>query len=114
MVELAGSREAITAKTVSEAAAQGDSLALQLLRRAAFYIGLGLTNVIHMVEPQRILIGGGVSQAGHLLFEPIRETVNQRVMSDIYHGVEILPAALGDDAGLLGAVALVLSKVKQP
>lgn len=112
MLELAGSVEAVTAETVSQAAAQGDALALQVLRRAAFYIGLGLTNVIHLVEPQRIIIGGGVSHAGDVLFEPIRETVNQHLMSKVYQGVEIVPAGLGDDVGLLGAVALVLSEIE--
>lgn len=112
MTGLAGSVEAITAETVAHAAARGDALALQILRRAAFYIGLGLTNLIHVIEPQRILIGGGVSQAGDLLFEPIRETVNQHLMSHVYQGVEIVPADLGDDVGLLGAVALVLSELE--
>ncbi len=111
MLELAGSVEEVTAKTVTEAAAQGDEVAREILQRAAFYIGLGLVNVLHILEPQRILIGGGVSQAGDLLFQPVRETVRQHVMSKVYHGVEILPAALGADVGLLGAVALALSRL---
>lgn len=112
MTELAGSVEAITAETVARAAARGDGVAHQILRQAAFYIGLGLVNVIHLVEPQRIIIGGGVSQAGALLFEPIRKTVDQHLMSDVYQGVGIVPAALGSDVGLLGAVALALSKLE--
>ena len=101
--------EEITAESVAEAAQAGDELARELLAEAGFYIGLGLANLIHVLEPQRVLIGGGVSQAGDLLFEPIRETVKQSVMSPIYLDVEILPAALGADVGLMGAVALVLS-----
>lgn len=112
MTELAGSVENITAKTAAEAAARGDATALEIVRQAAFYIGLGLTNVIHLIEPERIVIGGGVSQAGDFLFEPIRETVSHSLMSDVYQGVEIVPAALGDDVGLLGAVALVLSDME--
>ncbi|MBS1251424.1 MAG: Glucokinase [Anaerolineales bacterium] len=111
MMDMAGAIEGVTAKIVAQAATQGDELALKILRRAAFYIGVGLTNVIHIVEPERIAIGGGVSQAGALLFEPIRETVNDRLMSNVYEGVEIVPATLGDDVGLLGAVALVLSEL---
>ncbi|RME44905.1 MAG: ROK family protein [Chloroflexi bacterium] len=112
MAHMARSIDAITAETVARAAGQGDALACQLLSRAAFYIGLGLTNVIHMLEPARILVGGGVSQAGDLLFGPIRETINQRLLSDVYRGVEIMPAGLGSDVGLLGAVALVLAELE--
>ena len=99
----------ITSKSISEAAKAGDELARELFAEAGFYIGLGLVNLIHILEPSRVLIGGGVSLAGDLLFEPIRETAHQRVMSPIYREVEILPAALGADVGLMGAVALVLS-----
>ena len=100
----------LTAEHVTDAAKEGDALAIELLREAATYIGLGLVNLIHVVNPERILIGGGVSQAGDLLFEPIRETVHDRVMSPVYRSVEILPAALGEIVGLLGAVALVLQE----
>ncbi len=99
----------LTGKSIAEAARDGDELALELFAQAGFYIGLGLVNLIHVLEPQRILIGGGVSQAGDLLFDPIRATVNQHVMSPIYREVQILPAELGADVGLMGAVALVLS-----
>lgn len=101
--------EEITGESITEAAHAGDELARELFAEAGYYIGLGLTNLIHILEPHRVLIGGGVSQAGDLLFEPIRETVKQRVMSPIFLDVEILPAALGADVGLMGAVALVLS-----
>lgn len=102
----------ITGRAISEAADQGDALALELLVDAGFYIGLGLVNLIHILEPERILIGGGVSQAGDLLLEPIRETVHERVMSPIYRDVQILPAGLGGDVGLVGAVALALSETQ--
>lgn len=101
--------EEIRGKSISEAAHAGDELARELFAEAGFYIGLGLVNLIHVLEPKRILIGGGVSQAGDLLFDPIRATVQQHVMSPIYRDVEILPAALGADVGLMGAIALVLA-----
>lgn len=100
----------LTAKSVADAAQNGDKLARELLQEAGFYIGLGLVNLIHILEPQRILLGGGVSQAGELLFEPIRQTVRDRVMSPVYRQVEIQPAGLGEDVGPMGAVALVLQE----
>ena len=100
----------VTAKSVAAAARTGDALAIELLRQAGYYLGLGLANLIHILEPQRILIGGGVSLAGELLLEPARQTVDQRLMSSVYRGVEILPAALGPDVGLMGAAALVMQE----
>ena len=100
----------VTAKSVAAAAMTGDALALELLHQAGYYLGLGLANLIHILEPQRILIGGGVSLAGELLLEPARQTVDQRLMSTVYRGVEILPAALGLDVGLMGAAALVMQE----
>ncbi|MFQ5942600.1 MAG: ROK family protein [Anaerolineales bacterium] len=102
--------EEIKGKSITEAARAGDELAQELFAEAGFYIGLGLVNLIHILEPARVLIGGGVSQAGDFIFEPIRETVRQRVMSPIFLEVEIMPAALRADVGLMGAVALVLSR----
>lgn len=110
IAEYAEAGREITAKSVTDAAQHGDKLALELLQEAGTYIGLGLVNLIHILEPQRILLGGGVSQAGELLLEPIRQTVHDRVMSPIYREVAIRPAALGKDVGLMGAVALVLEE----
>jgi glucokinase len=100
----------VTAKSVAAAAMAGDALAIELLHQAGYYLGLGLANLIHILEPQRILIGGGVSLAGELLLQPARQTVDQRLMSSVYRGVEILPAALGPDVGLMGAAALVMQE----
>ena len=108
----ADSFESITAASVSAAAAEGDELAVELMDQAGFYVGLGLVNVIHIVEPRRILIGGGVSKAGELLLKPVRDTIRQRVMSPIYHSVEVLPAELGADVGLMGAAALALAEIE--
>jgi glucokinase len=105
---LASLGEQLKTRDVTEAATQGDEVAIELLAEAGYYIGLGLVNLIHILEPRRILIGGGVSQAGDLLFAPMKETVHKHVMSPVYREVEILPAALKGDVGLMGAVALVL------
>lgn len=100
----------ITAGTVGAAARAGDPLAREVLEKAATYLGIGVLNLVHIFNPQAVIIGGGVSQAGDLLFEPVRRLVAQRAMPN-FRKVQILPAALGDDTVLYGAVALVLAEM---
>jgi len=101
-----GDHTQVSAEVVARAAADGDAVATGVIRRAGFYIGVCLVNLIHLFEPELILIGGGVAQIGTLLFDPIRATVRERAIPAIREGVRIEPAALGDDAGMLGAIAL--------
>jgi glucokinase len=97
----------ITAKTISDAAENGNELAAAAYSRAGRYIGIAIADLLHIFNVSRIVIGGGVSRAGELLLEPIRESVENSVISEVYlAGLEILPAALGDDSGLLGALVL--------
>lgn len=97
----------ISSKHVGEAAAQGDQVAVELLHQAGQYIGIGITTLMHLFNPKRFVLGGGVTQTGDLLFEPIRSTVRHWAMTPLYwEETEIVPAELGDDAGLLGALAL--------
>jgi len=106
-----GDLSRISAREVNEAAQQGDALGIELIRQAGVLLGIGLVSLLHLFNPQIIVIGGGVSKAGDLLFEPIRETVRARCMAeDYWRDTAIVPAALGDDVGLMGAIALVLSQ----
>lgn len=100
----------ITAEAVNRAARAGDPLARSVLFRAATYLGIGIVNLVHLFNPQAIIIGGGVSQAGELLFDPVRAAIDERAMPD-YRKVQVLRAALGDDVGLYGAAALVFDKL---
>lgn len=101
---------AITAKEVVEAAQAGDHMARDVITRAGQYIGMAVANLVHIFNPQRIVIGGGVSNAGEFLFGPIREVANERVMPGYRGTFDIVAAELGDDVGLLGAAALALSR----
>ena len=106
-----GDLSRISAEQVSEAAQQGDSLAIELIRQAGELLGIGLVSLIHLFNPEIIIIGGGVSKAGDLLFEPVRATVRARCMDESYwRDTPIVPAALGDDVGLIGGITLVLSQ----
>lgn len=103
-----GELSKVTAKVVAQAAQGGDPLANSIFKEAGFYIGLGITNLLHILNPELVIIGGGVSKAGDLLFDPIKETVKARAMLSYQEGLRIVSAALRDDVGLLGAAAFVL------
>ncbi len=95
------------AKQISQAAVEGDPLAKEAFKRAGHYLGLMIANTLMIFNPSIIILGGGVSQAGDLLFDPVRKTVNESVLSEEYlEDMTITQAALGDDAGLYGALVL--------
>lgn len=98
----------VTARLVQEAAMRGEAESQELIARAGFYIGVGMTNLIHLFNPEMFVIGGGVSHIGDMLFNPIRQTIAERAIPQIRGGVEIVAASLGDRVGVLGAVAIVL------
>jgi glucokinase len=95
-------------RNLSKAADDGDPIADQVWKDIGLKIGVGLTNVIWLVNPGRIVLGGGVSQAGERLFRYIRETIRNRCEKTFWENLEIVPAALGNDAGIIGAAALAL------
>lgn len=100
----------VTAAHVTRAAHSGDAVARRIIRQAGEYIGVEVVNLLHLFNPRLVIIGGGVAMgAGELLFGPIREMVQARAM-EIYRQTRIVPADLGDDVGLLGAVALVITE----
>jgi len=106
MVE--GDLEKVNAEVVAEAARMGDALALEIWEETGLYLGLGVANVINILNPKRVVIGGGVSKAGDLLFEPVRRVAKARAMRDLARIVDVIPAALGDDVGIMGALSLAL------
>jgi glucokinase len=106
-----GHLDDVTAKVVGQAAVEGDNLAVELIHRAGFLVGLGLVNLMHLFNPQIIVIGGGVSKTGELLFEPMRQAVQAHVLDPAYYEhVPIVPAALGGNVALVGAAALVSTR----
>lgn len=105
--------ENLTAREISAAARAGDALAISALARAGKYIGQALADFLVIFNPSIVILGGGVSFSGDLLFNPMREALKKSVMDQEYlQGLEITIAKLGDDAGLLGALALAISKIK--
>jgi glucokinase len=105
-------RSEVTPELVSRAAADGDALALEVLEETGFYIGLGVANLINLMNPERFVIGGGIAQAGELLLAPVRRTVDRRAVPLQRRIAEIVPALLGDNAGVVGAAVLARDRVE--
>ena len=99
----------ITPYIVSEAAKQGDAVAKRIFTIIGGYIGVGLASVVNLLNPEKIIIGGGVAAAGDLLLDPIKETLIKRAMPIAGSAVEIVPAQLGNSAGVIGASLLINS-----
>jgi len=100
----------VDAAVVVEAARRGDQVASGIMRRAAENVGVGMVNLIHLFNPALIVIGGGVSKAGPLLFEPVERVVRERAMEAPRQAVRIVRAELGENVGLLGAAAYTLQQ----
>jgi glucokinase len=102
--------ETIQAKEVFDAAKLGDEVALRIVNRAAYYLGKSMATLAVVLNPQRFIVGGGVSKAGEILFEPVREIFKKFTPEPAQEGVDIVPATLGNDAGVIGAAGLNLHK----
>ncbi len=99
-----GDTEQLTAQQVSAAAAAGDSLAWRALERAAWALGLGLGNAVNFVNPQRVVLGGGVTKSGERYWRKVHEVACATARAQAT--LDLVAAELGDDAPLWGAVAL--------
>ena len=95
----------ITAQTVFEASKRGDRVALEVVRDTAHFLGVGISNLINIFNPDTFVIAGGVTQAGDLLFDPMRAEVRRRAFKPSVEACRIVPGALPLSAGVVGAVA---------
>jgi glucokinase len=103
-----GDMENVDAQLVDIAARQGDALALEMISVTAYYVGVGLGNLINLFNPEIILLGGGVTKIGEPLVGPAARIARERAYVTEACDVEIRRATLGDDSPLLGATALAL------
>lgn len=100
--------ETLTSYEVFKEAENGDRVAVSIRDNALRYLGVGVTNIINTFDPDMVVIGGGVSKAGDVIFDTVKEVVKERGLKTITTGCEIVPAKLGTDAGVIGAVALAI------
>jgi len=103
--------EECTPAILSKAAAAGDPVAKAVWVEIGTEIGANLANLIWLLNPDCIVIGGGVAQAGELLLEPIRASIRARTMHVYTDNLDIVPATLGSDAGVIGAAALGIASL---
>ncbi len=104
LTEMAGDNpERIDAAMVARAAARGDDMARQVMHRSATLLGMAVSSLTNLLNPELIVIGGGVIKAGDLIFDPIRAEVARRAYKWSASILRIVPAELGDDAGIIGA-----------
>ena len=98
----------VTGTKVGEAAQEGDSLALEIIGQAAEYLGLALAGATNVLDPEMIVIGGGVSELGDLLLAPTRQAFQRYATPPVAANTAIVIAQLGYDAGVIGAAAVAL------
>ncbi|MCA0971519.1 ROK family transcriptional regulator [Halobacillus litoralis] len=105
-----GDYDKVDGQKVYEAATQQDPFSIELLHQTGRYLGIGLTNLIHTINPKRMIIGGGVSGAGEFLMRGIEETIQSRGLTDKAKETSIVLSKLGEHASAIGACVLVLEE----
>ena len=98
--------EDFTADDVAQAAMDGDDFALMMIERTGKYIGTGVASVINLLNTERIVLGGGVMEAGELILKPIIEEAGRRSFQPSFEATQIIAGTLGPDAKAIGAAML--------
>lgn len=104
------SERRITAETVALAARRGDPLALEAFRRAGYYLGIGLSNLINVLNPEMLILGGSVMKSSSFLWPSMTAAVRQNAWPSLARTCKIVKTRLGDRVGDLGALSLVFSE----
>ncbi len=106
-----GKLDQVTGKVVAQAAGDGNQLALDVLNHACQVLGWAIAQIITLLSPDVVVVGGGVSQIGEsLLFAPLRTEVERYVFPPLLRSYEIVPSQLGEDVVVQGALALAAAK----
>lgn len=96
----------LEAKDIFDAAKQGDSFSLDIIDYETEYLAMGIGNILNILNPEVIVIGGGVALAGDILFNPLKEKLKKYVLPVALEDLKIVPGVLGNEAGIKGAVGL--------
>jgi len=106
-----GDLDRLTSKDVYDAYQAGDKLAGEVLAETGRLLGIGLATLANLLNPEMFVICGGVIAAGDVLFDPIRRTMRELAFKEPGERAQVVPAELGDDAGLIGAAGVALQRV---
>lgn len=112
--QIEGTPKKSKGEDIFKLAEQGDEHCIGLLQETGKILGIGITNLIHLVNPGKIVLGGGVMKSEKFLMPVLLETIHQRALTEDARETEILVTRLGDDATLLGAVSLLLTELFDP
>jgi len=105
-----GDENALTAEMVFKAAKEGDEVARYVVEETGKYLGVGIGSLINILNPELVILAGGMTKAGDILFNPIRKYAKLNSLKANRENVKIVPAKLGEDAGAVGAIATVLKR----
>jgi glucokinase-like ROK family protein len=109
-----GALDSITGEMVLDAAAKRDPLAIEIVQEAARYLGIAVANVIDLLNPAVVILGGVVIEVGELFLDPIREEIQRRAFSIPLAAVQVVPSSLGFRAAAIGAATLVTDRFFSP
>jgi glucokinase len=105
-------KKGITSLDVYEAGKAGDELALEVFRQMGFYLGVVIADLLNLLNPEAIVIGGGAAAGWDLFMSHVNEQIRKAAYRETVERVKILRAELGDDAGIVGAAYLAFEKLK--
>jgi predicted NBD/HSP70 family sugar kinase len=105
------SPENLTTKMVADAALQKDKLAMEIFKHSVYTLGLSITGLINIFNPEAVFIGGGVSLNGEIFWKQIKQTIKDNVFDQLSTKCQILPVSFPDRSPLYGAVGLVINKI---
>jgi glucokinase len=111
LADIFTSNGSVTAKDVFDCARNGDDLAKKILDEVAFHLGFALANIANTLNPEKIVLGGGVSRAGDILVKAVKDNFSMFAFSSVRESTNLTLATLGNDAGVIGAAWLIKNKL---
>ena len=107
---LGGRLDNLSSELIFRAAGEKDKLSSQIVEETARFLGIGIANLVNLLNPSLVILAGGMIQAGALILEPVRKYAGEYSLRASIRGVRIVPAKLGADSGSIGAAATVLKR----
>ena len=105
-----GKLSAITPELIDKAANGNDGFAIKVWKDTGTYLGIGLSGLVNVLNPEKIIIGGGISKAGSFIFTPLKKELARRTMKQHLKVLSVVRAKFVDEAGIIGAASLIIGK----